>query len=55
MFQVQSISGCLCAGENSPVGLLGETDNAVGRGKMCRAESLSGAGDRPSHAGTGQP
>lgn len=52
---MQNILGCLCVGEKSPVGLLGETDHAVGRGKMCRAKSLSGTGNRPRHAGTGQP
>ena len=30
---MQNISGCLCAGENSPIGLLGETDNAVEEGR----------------------
>lgn len=55
MFWVQNISGCLCAGENSPIGLLGETDNALGRGKICRAKSSSGTGGRPRHAGMGQP
>lgn len=48
---MQNISGCLCAGENSPIGLLGETGNALGRGKICRAKSSSGTGADPDMQG----
>ena len=48
---MQNISGCLCAGENSPIGLLGETDNAVEEGRCAELSPRVEQGTDPAMRG----